>query len=453
MKAVMSKVARALLLLALMIGVGALLWLGIPKNSQRTITFSNGTTLQFVGATYGTTHVAATTPLGRILSRLPAGLLNKLPLNEPALGLNVRSSSKPTLMVWFSHWGPAGPPTGSLSLSSIRAMVRPSDGLISGPVHYLSLINQSSNQPKLDGIYLEDFPQLSRRLEVAFFEEKSEKFEFRGAFEFRNPAPPPLVHSNWIAPSLPTTALAGDLQVTLHTFAAGLGNHTTHQSSGVVHAAANAGDEPRALAQVTFDSPRGTNEVWSIFNADLSSAWGQTRPAQSRSEMTSRLLFSPVLWDEGQPWKLRLHLMRTAGFTSAEQLTFSNVPLPAVGQSNRLDWTNRSAGVTAVLQHFLRRPNLTNSFYSSRDLSEIQVLHPDLGTNRQFNIVRILAHPTGTNLTTQGSSWTDGYHTFQFHSFPEGTTHLDLTFSVQPTRFVEFIVNPNWVTNEVVVPK
>lgn len=452
MKATLFHPVRLGVLLVIGLLAGALVFgLQSVRTTSRTITLSNGTTVQFAGATYGTTHVAATTPLGRMLSRLPAGLLNKLPLNWPPLGLTVRLSSQPTLMVWLSHWGPAGPPSGAFT--STRAMLRPINGPTSGEIHYLTLVNSSSNQPKLEGIYVNDFPQLARRLEVVFFEERSEKFEVLGAFEFRNPAPLPMVHSNWIAASLPTTALAEDLQVTLHTFASGLGNHTTYQNSEVVYAAAKAGDEPRALVRVTFDSPRGTNEVWSIFNADLSSAWGQSRPAQSRSEMTSQLLFSPVLWDEGQPWKLRLHLMRTAGFTSAELLTFSNVPLPRVGQSNRLDWTNRSAGVTAVLQHFLRRSDMTNSSYSSRDLSEIHVLHPDLGTNRQFNLVRILAHPTGTNLTTQGSSWSDGYHTFQFHSFPEGTTHLDLTFSVQPTRYVEFIVNPNWVTNEVVVPR
>lgn len=439
-----------LLVIGLLVGAG-LYGLQSVRKAPRTITLNNGTSLQFVGATYGTTHVAGITPLGRLLSRLPAGLLNKLPVNWPPLGLTVRLSSQPTLMVWLSHWGPAGPPAGSYS--STRAMLRPSDGPAAGPVHYLTLVNSLSNQPKLEGIYASELPQRARQLEIVFFEGDFEKSELRGAFGFRNPVPLAMVHSNWTASPLPTTAPAGDLHVTLHTFASGLGNQTTHRSSEVVYEAADVGEEPRALAQVTFDSPRGTNEVWSIFNADLSSAWGQTQPAQSRSEMTSLLLFSPVLWDEGQPWKLRLHLMRTAGFTSAELLTFSNVPLPRVGQSNRLDWTNRSAGVTAVLQHFLRQSNLTKPSYSSRDLSEIHVLHPDLGTNRQFNMVRILAHPSGTNLTTQGSSWTDGYHTFQFHSFPEGTTHLDLTFSVQPTRYAEFIVNPNWVTNEVVVPR
>ena len=447
MKAATIHPVRLGVLLVIGLLAGAVLYgLQSVRSAPRTITLTNGTTLRFEGVTYGTTHVASLTPLGRLVSQLPAGLLDKLPLNWPPLGLTVRSSTQPTMMVWLSHWGPAGPPSGSYST---RAILQPSDGPAAGPVHYLTLVNSLSNQPKLQGIYVSDLPQRARYLEIAFFEGDFERSEFRGSFGFRNPAPLAMVHSNWIAPSLPTTASAGDLQVTLHTFASSLGNHTSYLGSEVVY----AGDQPRAFVRVTFDSPRGTNEVWSIFNADLCSAWGQTLAAQSRSEMTSILLFSPVLWDDGQPWKLRLHLMRTAGFTSAELLTFSNVPLPTVGQSNRLDWTNGSAGVTAVLQHFLRRPNLTNASYSSRDLSEIHVLHSDLGTNRQFNMVRILAHPTGTNLTTQGSSWTDEYHTFQFHSFPEGTTHLDLTFSVQPTRYAEFIVNPYWATNEVWVPR
>ena len=83
----------------------------------------------------------------------------------------------------------------------------------------------------------------------------------------------------------------------------------------------------------------------------------------------------------------------------------------------------------------------------------MRVEHPDLGPSNQLDLVRITVQPAGTNLTTSGSSWSTDYHEFKLRSIPASGTHLDLTFAVQPTRFVEFLVPPNWITNTIELPE
>ncbi|MCU0788562.1 MAG: hypothetical protein MUC91_10305 [Verrucomicrobia bacterium] len=59
-----------------------------------------------------------------------------------------------------------------------------------------------------------------------------------------------------------------------------------------------------------------------------------------------------------------------------------------------------------------------------------------------------LDSPRGNNLISGCGRWSDDYHEFNLNRIPPGATHLDLTFSVQPTRYVEFMVAPNQVTND-----
>jgi hypothetical protein len=77
--------------------------------------------------------------------------------------------------------------------------------------------------------------------------------------------------------------------------------------------------------------------------------------------------------------------------------------------------------------------------------------HPDLGNTNQLDLLSIVVHPYGTNLISDGASWNENYHEFQLRSIPSGATHLDVRVSVQSTRFVEFLVAPNRVTNDYVV--
>jgi len=272
-------------------------------------------------------------------------------------------------------------------------------------------------------------------------------------FKFKNPTPETGNETVWHPDALPITQSSGDLQITLRTFASGLGQQTSQRAVGntgyvVVHQVAKTGREPGAYVQVDFESPRSTNETWAMFDAAVSDSTGNTVPAHSRSEMTTNMEFRPVLWSNATAWKLKLHLKRTAGFRPDELLVFSNVPVPTVGITNILNRTNTLNGFQFVLKSFVHRPDLTNHSWSSGDLSVIRLEHGNLGTSNVLDLVGITVQPAGTNLITQGSGWSDNYHEYNLKAVPANAMHLDLTYAFQPVRFVEFTVAPNWRTND-----
>jgi len=277
-----------------------------------------------------------------------------------------------------------------------------------------------------------------------------------GSFTFDNPlfsdAPP-------LAPDpVGTTKTAGDLSVTLKGFATGIGNHTTHRWNGEtkrsekVYSAADPNDRPEALIHVQFDSPRGTNQTWFIYDADLSDGSGNHVDATSRSGMSDHMAFSPVLWPGEPAWNVRLHAKRKTGFLPDELITFSNIAIPLVNTTNQIRQTNHAAGIQVVFDRFFVRPPLKDpNSWSSSELSQFRIEHDELDDTNQIDLVSITVHPMGTNVTTSGSSWSDSYHEYNLRSIPTNATHMDFTFSVQKARFVDFNVTPNWITNDYVV--
>ena len=452
----MKKVTYAFLVLLLVLGTVVAVTVWLLRDAQpapQPVVLSDGTTVRFVAVTHGTNHAWGNTRFARAVLRAPGPVRDLVIRAFPkAVGRTTRTTSEPRLVVWVEHWGP----TGGATISR-RAFLRPAGGSIAGNDEHLGLWNQPSNAVSLASLEFGAWPRHTSTLECALFEaDANYDFTEVGSFPFRNPAPSTGAATNWAADPLPATVLAGDLKVTLQIFAAGLGNSSTHRAKAdgeieIAHAPVREGGEPGAFVAVDIDSPRGTNESWIMFDADLSDPDGNEIGATSRSGMSTRMRFHPVLWSDSSPWKLRLHLKRSKGFASGELVAFSNLPLPAIGTTNRFDLTNSIGDIDVVLRHFVRRPDLTNNSWSSGTLSELRIEHTQLGATNQLDMIGITAQPAGTNLATQGSSWSDDYHEYSFSHFPAGTTHLDLTVAVQPTRFAEFTVEPNWVTNEVVV--
>lgn len=202
--------------------------------------------------------------------------------------------------------------------------------------------------------------------------------------------------------------------------------------------------------RVAFDSPRGTNETWAMFNTDLSDATGNKITATSRSGMTDRMAFSPILWPDEAAWKLRLHVKRKTGFAPHEFLTFSNVPLPDVGTTNTPNMTNVVMGIETRLSEFRRQPPLpeNRNSWSGSEISRFRLDHDDLGETNQIDLISMTLQPSGEVIQNIGSGWSNKYHQYSIRALPTNATHIDLVFAVQKARFVEFFVSPNWITNE-----
>jgi hypothetical protein len=192
-------------------------------------------------------------------------------------------------------------------------------------------------------------------------------------------------------------------------------------------------------------SPRGTNEAWLVQPAELSDATGNRVQDDfcSRWSVTDEYHFGPALWPDESAWRLMLTLRRFRGYDSEEVLTFTNVPVPALGATNTLFRTNSIHGVPVVLkQEFIREPDrapvvLRGSMSATHVVLEL-VNHPD---GFVVDFVQLNAD-TGWKPRESSNRQTTNSAGVYLFSIPADVRTLDLTWAVQKVRTVEFLVKP-----------
>ena len=444
----------AILFGVILLFLGGLYWVSQEraKTADQQVVLGDGTRVGLIAITVGTNHIPGLR-MGQWVNRLPPFIGERIQslLGVPEGARRLKTSTT-NLVVWMEHSGlPGGP------FVSRTVMLRKPGGRHSGVDQYaqFSLANGRSN--KVHSVSFANWPRREPWLECVILE-RDQNYNNIELGSFRFPNPWVVTTPSWNPDPIPTTKQAGDLNVTLQNFVTGIGNKQTgyNRPDGTketIYEPAPPNEDPRALVSVQFESPRGTNETWKLFNANLSDALGNHVGAGTRSDMTDSMKFGPVLWPEEKAWKVRLHLKRSHGFEPQELLTFSNVPLPELGATLAPNLTNVVMGVESRLTEFRRQPSLDKNrrSWSGRDLSGFRLDHDDLGITNQIDLVSITLQPSGQTIRSQGSSWSNDYHEYDFKEIPEDATHVDLVFSVQKARFVEFLVAPNWVTNNYVI--
>ncbi len=439
------------ILVAAALLVVSVLYVMAPRPGEATVvTLPNGNTLRLVGISTGTNHNPHT-PLERLLKRLPTEITDPM---APTLGPRFHASPFQTgedaLVTWIEQTGSPNSPRVSGSIA-----LRPEGGPIAGQASWkqFRLSNGASNQ--LHTITSPVWPRRAEWIEcVVINEEFTDNRKVMGSFRIRNRTPS--TAAPWTPASLPAVQHTGDLAVTLEEFVSGVSFNSTSRSNpdgttDKIFVPVSGGDNPAAYAQVRFQSPRGTNETWNLFNVDLRDATGNHLEASSRSGMNESLFFRPILWPNEEAWKLRLHIKRSAGFHPDESIIVSSVPLPEPGEKHALGITNRVNGVSFWISEIDRaRPRNDTS---SRNVSKLRVDHDYLGKTNLFDLIHLTAQPSGKTLRISGSSWTDRYHEYNLQSIPDEATHLNLEFAVQQARFAEFTIAPNWATNEYAIRK
>ena len=450
----MKKIFCALGIIALVLA-GVVLYKELRENAvTSTLVLNDGTRLNFITVTVGTNHTHRT-DLGRFLPLLPQPVLDRI---EQWTGNNripqILNTSDTNLVVWLEH---VGFPNTTTPNASASIVLRKLGSQSAGPDQHLGLWLGAGMSNRVHSVAFRNWPRREPMLECVVMQ-RNANFENEEIDSFVFPNPWIVSTPSWQpSPGIARTN-AGDLTVTLLDFVANVGNRKSQkQENGKLHSSyhpAKSTAPPKAVVQVAFDSPRGTNEVWHMFNADLSDATGNKIGAGSRSGMSDQMEFSPILWPDENAWKLRLHVKRKSGFESHELLTFSKVPLPPPASTNAPNLTNVVMGIESRLIEFRRKPPLDKNrrSWSSRDLSGFKLEHDDLGETNQIDLVSMTLQPTGEELKSSGSGWSNNYHEYNIRSFPTNATHIDLVFSVQKARFVEFLVSPNWITNDYTIP-
>lgn len=272
-----------------------------------------------------------------------------------------------------------------------------------------------------------------------------------GAIRFTNPFWGEF--PQWEPEPLPATKRDGDLEVTLTALVTGLGSW---------HRISNAPDGGRELV---LDAKRrdgrsyslmvagvkslvDSNQDWRVRDAILSDAtgnWIDVRMKSSPEESDGWYYFDHSLWPSENAWRVDLELCRIGGFSPSELLTFRNVPLGDFNMANNLGWSSNVAGGNVTLKSLLRRKPVGTNVNSIMDLSETE-LTVGLPTNVWLNLRGVRLNTGQTNMFLQAGDGTWMRSQRQTRNYllnpPLEAVSVDLTYSVQTTRWVHFLVKP-----------
>jgi hypothetical protein len=457
MKTKTKRIWQALaLVVAFAVAVG-LVWKS--KSPPQIITLPNGERFQFIAAEWGTNWVQPTAA-ARFIARLPApvaayvyrkwgsrlGIVTPIDYSAFFWGSGPISPPEPALHFWFRSLS-----TNTFgATNNFKFMLADQNGVVAGQGNGgWSSFGQGPDKWLTFG-----FPVLPRRsptLQLLVFKADD---QFRGPYTqigaIRFPNPLYGRFPQWHPEPLPVTKTNGDLTVQLTDFSIGSGNQGGNQ---IVEVAGRQtrfhpperGEDQEIVFKLDIHSPRGTNAGWSIQPAELSDATGNhiSTSFLSRWAITDEYHMGTVLWPDESAWRLKLTLRRFRGYDPEELVTFTNIPVPAVGATNTIFQTNLIHGVPVVLrQEFVRQPDMA----PAEGGAEISATHI---------VVEMLNPPDGfvvgfdqlnTDTQWKPEEWGNRQKTnaaaIYLYSLPAEVRTLNLTWAVQKTRTVEFFVKP-----------
>lgn len=422
--------------------VGAVLRQLAKPPASREVTFENGVSIRFLGATSGTNHILGS-PLARAVTKLPPELSSRLKRLFPSLGaLNARVTPEPTLIIWFanSDYVPNG-------LSEHRAFLRSEEGVVAGVEVRMDIRSAGTT----NHIAFPVWPRRSGTIECVVFERGSAEDDgIKGAFVFENPK---RRRGPYLVPeTLPIVKRAGDSEVVVEEFVSGVGpggplTILEGGGSSVSFASPSADDLPGAATSLLVRHPEDGRERWVVSEVRLSDSVGnELRPLKGVQGRWSTL--RSVLWPDEKAWRLGVTLKRSWGFRDDELLSFTNVAIPEVGAPTYPDVTQVVDGHEVTLSRIESTEWPTSRTNVARMVS-LRFTHEDLGTSNVLERVNAVGQPGAVPLSFQDFPASSNQLEMGFFAVPASATHMDLVLSLQQPRYLEFIVPPSWTTNAV----
>jgi hypothetical protein len=253
-----------------------------------------------------------------------------------------------------------------------------------------------------------------------------------GTMPFRNPLFghfPNLQHE-----PVPMTKVEGDLQVRLMDFTVAAAKSGTSVNGTLIpFHRPGAGEDHEIVFKLDTYSPRGTNETWIIQPAELSDTTGNRVRSDNplHFPVTDEYRFGPALWPNETGWRLKLTLKRSRGYNPEELVTFTNVPVPTLGPTNAVFVTNRIHGMPVAL----------TVWQPTAQETAITVELPDKPAGKAVDFVELSAD-AGRKLTGYSVSRSDYWSANLVSSIPSNVKTVNITWAVQKTHTVEFLVKP-----------
>ena len=413
-----------------------------PKPAAQTLLkLPDGSSVRIMAVTYGTNHLAGS-PVARMAARMPAWaqvVLQRV-LGNRAVVAGSTTTTEPTLVVWIERLTNSAPRLPNAGFFDV--FLADGSGFVSGADVYMS--GWSNPEPLRFGV----FPRRDRAISVNFYyHSPTGGVSQCGSLPFANP----LFGSfpQWQPETLPVNKQTARVAASVSKLSTGHDQTTSHrgleQGGSVIEFGTNRLDgRNSSVCFIQLHSLTDTNETWCVVNERVSDATGNKIGNSSMgwgSYEDGYFTFEPGLWTNESAWKLGCELKRVKGFQPGETFVFKDVPLGLIGTTNRYGWTKNLGGVTVTLDHLVRRAPKTNETWSSRDLSPAKFFVAGLTKGWHLDLISAVTQD-GTRLETPSWESTETERTYYFRRIPEEAKTVDLTFAVQHSEWVEFVVKP-----------
>ena len=300
------------------IAVDTYLWLRKPQ----TIALSNGTKLTLIGVTYGTHHVA---PKIKINGKLTRG-------NNGGAQIN---SAEPALVVWVEVDHKAN----DYQWQNTRLFVydRANTACVST---YQNTSSQVNDKTHIVGYMLTAFPRSDSSMIVRLMSNGNGGNRLaKEQFVIANPKRVSI--PKWTPESLPNKQTDGDLAVTLTKLEYG-----THQVFGGQYAGRNDPANKSVLAVFHAEQNGVAATNWQPIRIETFDASGNH--GQNNSWSTGRdpngdatMTYQWGLWPN-QPWKVKVEMSKSGGFSSDELWSITNLPVAPGNQNDLWNFNNNT---------------------------------------------------------------------------------------------------------------
>lgn len=434
----------------LIVMVGGIVWLALPRPGPQTVVLPDGSRLTLLKVTRGTNHVCRFDNRWQdfLYPILPVKLRVKL---SPRV-MEWDSFNRDSVMVWFRR---DGLPSSALAATRLYLSVADEHGLESPLQLMAHTTRMMGSTPattrtgtvatQIGGWELAGYPKRSSQFRVVVYRPTDTQLSRVGEFRVSNPVRRKF--PVWTAEALPVTRQTNGLAVTLTKLETGM--------SGVM-SGAGLRIPARVFSRATFQLGENgiATEGWAVTRIFARSATGETRSGNDQTAQWSEGQHAADMWGglwlEEPAWKLDVDFARTASFPVEDLWGIQGVRVPEPGEmmEHRVE-TN----LHAVKLEFMGVSGLkklpTAQVTPAYAVVHVRTQYPLDGLRVLLVAVRDdrgrLAQPHGStnSISTGAGGNTPKESLTGFRvEIPDGAKSLDITLAATPIRHVQFLAKP-----------
>jgi len=397
-----------------------------------TVRLADGRKVAVVAVTCGTNHVFVDGP---IHARLARKFVSRARAFKLGLRIYEQSSRSPSVMVWTRWHLP------SSNLAPRFALVRDRNGIESEPIHAAMDAPYREEKMAIMGWRFENYPRRDERFALCFYERNpAYQPAYVGEIAVRNEMVDRTASEP--APFAPVTAIRNGVEFSLVSLRCG-----EPPPPGLSNRYNFIAPPTTAWFEVRHDGRIDTN--WMIRSVEVfgvtSNRFSLPQPTISETNGRLGLAFSEVMWPDEPSWKMTVEFARIREFGTNGLVTFGPFPAVRLAKPLSTDLKTEVRGIkfetlgirpTTWYLPFRRSPYLRTTdvtlAYSSPEPTlrvDLARVEDDQGRELRF----------GNGVDQYRGRYLAGLELLT------NTTSIHLTFAVQRSEIVEFMVRPVFV--------